>query len=262
MMISAPVERKGLRIVTKKKSIELQNKIPQLISEKTSFAYVEAYKTLRTNFNFLTANGKTRTILVTSALQDEGKSGLAINLAISLVQAGNKVLLIDADMRNPSLHRYLQLKINPGIGLSTLLTGEVKVGDCLMTTEQGVDVIAGGLIPPNPTELIGSEAMRELLQVAAERYDYVICDAPPVGIITDAAALSPLCDGVLFAIRQRFASRNQVHSALRNLQSVNAKVLGTVMTRYSAQKNGKGCGYSRYGYKYGYGYGYGYRTDK
>ena len=256
--------------MTKKKSIEMQNKIPQLISEKTSFGYVEAYKTLRTNFNFLTANGKNRTILVTSALQDEGKSGLAINLAISLVQAGNKVLLVDADMRNPSLHRYLQLKISSGIGLSTLLTGEVKVGDCLVTTEQGMDVIAGGLIPPNPTELIGSEAMRELLQVAAQRYDYVICDAPPVGVITDAAALSPLCDGVLFAIRQRFASRNQVHSALRSLQSVNAKILGTVMTRYSAQKNGKGYGYGRYSrysrygrkYGYGYGYGYGYRTDK
>lgn len=251
-----------MRIVAKKKSMEFQNKIPQLISEKTSFAYVEAYKTLRTNFNFLTANGKNRTILVTSALQDEGKSGLAINLAISLVQAGNKVLLIDADMRNPSLHRYLRLTMRAGIGLSTLLTGEVKVGDCLMTTEQGVDVIAGGLIPPNPAELIGSEAMRELLQVASQRYDYVICDTPPVGVITDAAAMSPLCDGVLFAIRQRFASRNQVHSALRNLQSVNAKILGTVLTRYSARKNGRGYGYHSYGRKYGYGYGYGYRTDK
>lgn len=248
--------------MAKKKSIEMQNKIPQLISEKTSFTYVEAYKTLRTNFNFLTANGKNRTILVTSALQDEGKSGLAINLAISLVQAGNKVLLIDADMRNPSLHRYLRLTMNAGVGLSTLLTGDVKVGDCLMTTEQGVDVIAGGLIPPNPAELIGSEAMRELLQVAAQRYDYVICDTPPVGVITDAAAMSPLCDGVLFAIRQRFASRNQVHSALRNLQSVNAKILGTVLTRYSARKNGRGYGYNSYSRKYGYGYGYGYRTDK
>lgn len=250
--------------MAKKKTIELQNKAPQLISEKTSFAYVEAYKTLRTNFNFLTANGKNRTILVTSALQDEGKSGLAINLAISLVQAGNKVLLIDADMRNPSLHRYLRLTMNAGVGLSTLLTGDVKVGDCLMTTEQGVDVIAGGLIPPNPAELIGSEAMRELLQVASQRYDYVICDTPPVGVITDAAAMSPLCDGVLFAIRQRFASRNQVHSALRNLQSVNAKILGTVLTRYSARKNGRGYGYNSYSrkYGYGYGYGYGYRTDK
>lgn len=234
----------------KKKSIVVLNKAPRLISEKTSFAYIEAYKTLRTNFNFIAANGKKRVILVTSTLQDEGKSGLAINLAISLVQAGNKVLLIDADMRNPSLHRYLSLKMNAGLGLSTLLTGEVKVGDCLITTEQGIDVICGGLIPPNPTELIGSSAMQELLQVASQRYDYVICDAPPVGVITDAAAMSPMCDGVIFAIRQKFASRNQVHIALRNLQSVKAKILGIVMTQYSAQKNGKGYGYRSYSYGY------------
>lgn len=237
--------------MAKKSTIAALHKVPRLISEKAPFAYVEAYKTLRTNFNFLTANGKNRIILVTSTLQDEGKSGLAINLAISLAQAGSKVLLIDADMRNPSLHRYLRLKMEAELGLSTLLTGEVKVGDCLMTTEQGVDVIAGGLIPPNPTELIGSEAMKELLQVASQRYDYVICDTPPVGIITDAAALSPLCDGVLFAIRQRFASKNQVHGALRNLQTVNAKILGAVMTNYTAQKHDKGYGY----YNYGYGYG-------
>lgn len=248
--------------MVKKKPIAAQSKIVRLISEKMPFGYIEAYKTLRTNFNFITANGKNRTILITSAIQDEGKTGLAINLAISLVQAGHKVLLIDADMRNPSLHRYLRLKMDAGLGLSTLLTGDVKVGDCLITTEQGVDVIAGGLIPPNPAELIGSDAMRELLQVASRQYDYVICDTPPVGIITDAAALSPLCDGVLFAVRQRFASRNQVHAALRNLQTVNAKILGTVMTQYSVRRNGKGYGYYSYGHGYGYGYGYGYRSDK
>lgn len=241
--------------MAKKKTIAAQYKVPRLLSEKAPFAYVEAYNTLRTNFNFLTANGKNRIILVTSALQDEGKSGLAINLAISLAQAGSKVLLIDADMRNPSLHRYLRLKMDAGQGLSTLLTGEVKVGDCLMSTQQGIDVIAGGLIPPNPAELIGSDAMRELLQVASQRYDYVICDTPPVGIITDAAALSPLCDGVLFAVRQKFASKNQVHSALRSLRTVNAKILGAVMTHYTAQKHGEGYGY----YNYGYGYGYGNR---
>lgn len=244
-----------MRSVSEKKQMTALNMGPQLITEKAPFSYVEAYKTLRTNFNFITVNGKKRIILVTSSLRDEGKSSLAINLSISLAQAGSKVLLIDADMRNPSVHRYMRLKNDANFGVANLLTGEVKVGDCLIKTEYGVDVISGGLIPPNPAELIGSDAMKELLQVAAELYDYVICDTPPVGVITDAAALSPLCDGVLYVIRQRYASRNQVHRAIESLQTVNAKILGTVITQHSARKNAKGYGYYNYGYQYGYGYG-------
>lgn len=229
---------------------------PQLIVGGAPFEYVEAYKALRTNFNFVTANGKNRKIVVTSALRDEGKSSLAVNLAISLAQAESRVLLIDADMRNPSLHRYLRLKKDPNMGLSTLLNGDVKVGECLLRTEYGIDVISGGPIPPNPAELIGSDAMRELLKIAAERYDYIICDAPPVGVITDAAALSPLCDGVLYVVRQKYANKNQVRGAIKNLQAVNAKILGTVMTQYTIPKNpSKRYGrYSEYGYRYGYGH--------
>ena len=135
---------------------------PCLISEKAPFEYIEAYKAFRTNFNFITANNKNRKIVVTSALRDEGKSSLAINLAISLAQAENKVLLIDADLRNPSLHRYLQIANDRNQGLSNLLSGNVKVGDCLINTEYGFDLIAGGPIPPNPAELITSDSMRDL----------------------------------------------------------------------------------------------------
>lgn len=244
----------------KKNKVVAQNNSLQLITDEAPFEYVEAYKTLRTNVNFVTANGKNRKIVVTSALRDEGKSSVSVNLAISLAQAGNKVLLIDADMRNPSVRRYMRLKSQNNFGLPSLLTGEAKVGDCLIHADCGVDVIAGGPIPPNPAELIGSEAMRELLRVAAQRYDYIICDAPPVGVITDAAALSPLCDGVLFVVRQKFANRNQVRSAIKSLQTVNAKILGVIIGQYTIPRNpGKYYGRRRgYSYDYGYGYGYGY----
>ena len=225
----------------------------QLITNGAPFEYVEAYKVLRTNFNFATMNGKNRAVVVTSALRDEGKTNLSINLAISLAQAESKVLLIDADMRNPSVHRYLRLKKDPAMGLSTLLSGDVKVGDCLLKTDYGFDVISGGPLPPNPAELIASDAMRNLLKVASGLYDYIICDAPPVGVITDAAALSPLCDGVLYVVRQKFANRNQVRSAIKSLQAVNAKILGTVLTQYEIPKKP----HKSYNYKYGYGYGYG-----
>lgn len=229
---------------------------PQLITDDAPFQYVEAYKALRTNFNFITANNKNRKVVVTSSLRDEGKSSLSINLAISLAQADNRVLLIDADLRNPSLHRYLRIAKDSKSGLSNLLSGNIKVGDCLIKTQYGFDVIAGGAIPPNPAELIGSDAMRNLLNVAAQHYDYIICDAPPVGIITDAAALSPLCDGVLYVIRQNYANKNQIRNALKNLQTVNAKLLGTVMTQCVMPKDSvKRYRYRNYGYKYGYRYG-------
>jgi len=240
--------------MVKKKQAGVSNRGPWLITDNAPFEYVEAYKTLRTNFNFITGNGKYRKIVVTSTVPDEGKSSLAINLAISLVQAENKVLIIDADLRSPSLHHYLHLKKDQKYGLSALLNGDVKVGDCLISTEQGVDIIAGGPIPPNPAELIASDSMRDLLSVAAKHYDYIICDAPPVGVITDAAALSPLCDGVLCVIRQKFANRNHVRGAIQSLKVVNAKILGTVLTQYTIPRSsGEHHGYNRYHYGYGYG---------
>lgn len=232
----------------KKRSKVVRVKMPQLINTAVPFEYEEAYKALRTSFKFAAVNGKKRKIVVTSTLQGEGKSSVCINLAISLAQAGSKVLLIDADMRNPSLHRYLRLKKDPLMGLSTLLNGEMKVGECLLNTECGIDVIPGGPIPPNPVELISSGSMKGLLQEAMEHYDYIICDAPPVGIVTDAAELSPLCDGVLYVIKQKFVNKHQVHGALQNLHRVNAKILGTVLTQYDISKDtDKGHGYS-YGY--------------
>lgn len=234
----------------KKKSAS--DAVPRLIADNAPFEYVEAYNALRTNFNFVTTNDTNRKIVVTSAMRDEGKSSLSINLAISLTQADNKVLLIDADLRNPSLHRYLRIMKDTKLGLSNLLSGNVKVGDCLNKTRYGFDLIAGGPIPPNPAELIASSSMRNLLDVAAKHYDYIICDAPPVGIITDAAALSPLCDGVLFAIRQNFANKNQIHDAINRLQTVNAKILGVVLTQYTIPKRtSKEYSYRGYSYRSG-----------
>lgn len=239
------------------KSPVKSNMGPCLISDNTPFEYVEAYKALRTSFNFITANNKNRKIVITSALRNEGKSSLSINLAISLAQTGNKVLLIDADLRNPSIHRYLRITKDIKHGLSNLLLGNVKVGDCLIKTQFGVDVIAGGPIPPNPTELIASDSMRDLLNVAAQHYDYIICDAPPVGIITDAAALSPLCDGVLLVIRQNYANKNQIQDAVKKLQTVDAKMLGAVMTQYVMPKDSRRrYRYHNYGYRDGYRYGF------
>lgn len=224
---------------------EVIQKKEQLISAGSPFQYLEAYNNLRTNFCFAALNGQFRKILVTSTQQDEGKTSVAINLAISLAQSGSKVLLVDADMRNPSVCHHMDMVRNYRVGLSTLLSGGVAVSECLMKTDYGFDVISGGVVPPNPAELIGSKAMESLLATAAQHYDYVICDAPPVGVVTDAAVLSAMCDGVLFVVRARAAKRRIVRSALDRLNKVNAKILGTVLNQCELTQVGKDYYYRR-----------------
>lgn len=225
------------------KKMEKLPEIP-LITGNAPFEYAEAYKTLRTNFNFLAANSAKRKLLVTSSVPDEGKTSVTINLALSLAQIGKKVLLVDADMRNPSLHRYLRVKWDKEKGLTAILTGSAELQDCIMETVHGFDLIPGGIIPPNPAELVSSKAMNDMLEKTLESYDFVICDTPPVGVVTDAAAASTLCDGVLFVVRQKATKKPVVQEALRRLETVHAKVLGVVMNYYDMRDMSK----REYGY--------------
>ncbi|MBQ7329967.1 MAG: CpsD/CapB family tyrosine-protein kinase [Oscillospiraceae bacterium] len=237
----------------KKKLLKVLGEEPQLIVDDAPFEYVEAFKELRTNLNFLASRSKTEgkgcKILVTSSIPGEGKSTTVINIALALAQGNHKVLLIDGDMRNPVLRKYLRLVQKEETGLSALLNNDVKIEDCLARTEYGVDVIANGPMPPNPAELIKSDTMRSLLKGVEGHYDYILFDTPPVGVITDAAALSPLCDGVLYVIRHRFASRKQVHNAIKKLKMVDANILGTILTQYDVPKNS---GRRHYGYYHKY----------
>lgn len=223
-----------------------------LISGEVPFEYAEAYKALRTNFAHLASNGENRKIVVTSAIPDEGKSSVAINFAISLMQIGKRVLLIDADLRKPSLHFYLNIKRDPEKNVATVLAGLAELEDSIVETVHGFDALLGGVTPPNPAELIGSQEMVKLMDQALEKYDFVICDTPPVGLVTDAAALGALCDGVFFVIRQGFAKKNMVQGAVHKLQTVNVKILGTVINQYNLQ-DASTKDYSYYGHygKYG-----------
>lgn len=243
-----------------------------ILSDKSSFYLKEAYRSLRTNVNFAFADIEgCKVVMVTSSLQSEGKSITALNLAISLGQMDQKVLLIDCDLRRPRLARLM----NTGspVGVSNLLMDFQKLDNAIVTSEEhGIDLIFAGDIPPNPAELLASQRMQKLLELMREKYDYVIIDSPPVDLVVDAVALSSQCDGVLYVVRAGWSERGAVIYGMEQLEYAGANVIGFVFNGVTSETT-KGYGkyryrkyakydrygrYGRYGHKYGYGYGYSY----
>lgn len=238
----------------KKKKRSLHSESIELLSSKSPFSYSEAYKSLRTNIDFVAATSNSKIIMLTSALSGEGKTSVSINLAISLAQSGKKVVLVDCDLRRPKVERYLKLKNSSKFGVSTVLNGTSDVDSVIGLVEDlQLYVVLSGPIPPNPSELLASERLPQMLQHLAERFDYVICDTAPISIVTDAAVLGKHCDGALLVIRHNFATYEQVQVALDRLRSVDIKIFGTVVNQYNALED---ITYSWGTYKY-YGRYYG-----
>lgn len=236
-----------------KKTLHDENKL-EIVSDKSSFAYVEAYKTLRTNMNFIFRNNKYKKLVVTSSIPGEGKSSVSINLARVLAENGTRVILIDCDMRKPMLHKYLRAQRFRTRGLSTVLSGISSLEDSVATfSDLQFDLMTAGPIPPNPTELLASEEMEHLLDLLADQYDYVICDTPPVSVVTDAAILSQYNAGVILVVRQKYATFKQAKKAKQNLENVHADILGCVLNQYDVSKNVKETKQSSY-YYYNYDY--------
>lgn len=226
----------------------------QLLLGNAPFAYAEAYKTLRTNLSFASISKQYKKIIITSAIPNEGKSTVAINLAITLAQSDARVLLIDCDLRNPTLRRALRIRPDFREGLTSVLAGTATLEACLFSHEKmKCDVLLAGATPPNPAELLSSAQMEQLLNELGARYDYIICDAPPVSVVTDAAALSRFCDGVILVVRQKYSTRDQVWQAKRNLDAVQANILGTILSCYDMAHDTQAMG-SYYGGYYSYGY--------
>lgn len=223
----------------------------EVLTDKQPFPYKEAYKSLRANLNFATQNGKVKSILVTSAISAEGKTTVSINLAISLIESGKKVLLIDADLRNPSVHRHLRVRQDKYFGLSNLLSSGELIGKSIRHMEKyNLDILMSGEIPPNPAELLGNGDFKSILKAVDTSYDYVIIDTPPVGIVSDAAVLSQFVDGVLMVVAQNKSTQNQVLTAKQNLERVNANVIGAILNNYDMRLDNKNSGEDYY-YYYG-----------
>ncbi|MGC5614952.1 polysaccharide biosynthesis tyrosine autokinase [Georgenia sp. Z1491] len=203
----------------------------------------EAVRRLRTNLQFVDLGDGPSSIVVTSSLPGEGKSTTAINLAASLADTGARVLLIDADLRRPSVAEYLGLE--GGVGLTTVLIGRASLEDVVQPWQSSsLDILPTGQIPPNPSELLGSQSMRTLLAEATESYDAVLLDSPPILPVTDATVLSGMTGGTLVVAGADQIHKGQLADSLESLEAVETHVLGIVLNRV-ARSN------SRYSYAYG-----------
>ncbi|QVI27574.1 polysaccharide biosynthesis tyrosine autokinase [Mycolicibacterium neoaurum] len=207
-------------------------------------AIAEAFRKLRTNLQFLSVDDPPRVIVVTSSLPSEGKSTTAINLALALAEADHNVVLVDGDLRRPSLHKYLSL-IAP-VGFSTVLSGTASLSEALQKTKYpNLTVLTSGSTPPNPSELLASQAARTLLTELRGEFDYVIVDTTPMLAVTDAAILAAGADGVLLMAKYGKTKREQLASSARSLADVGARTLGAVLTIVPTRG-------TRYSYNYNY----------
>ena len=229
---------------------------------RIGFAASESYKLLRTKLQFsFTEDNGCRVIGVTSAMVSEGKSLTSINLAYSLAELGKRVILLDADMRRPTLAEKLKLNKKPG--LSSCLTGQGDLNNLIQRCnvsggDKSFFVITAGQNPPNPVELLSSSKMNLVLETLRKYYDYVIVDLPPVKEVSDSLAIADKLDGMLLVVRQNYCNRADLNDTVRQLEFVNAKVLGVVFNGVS--ETGKGYG-RKYKNRYYKNYGYYYRRS-
>jgi capsular exopolysaccharide synthesis family protein len=209
----------------------LSEKLNELITVSEPRSPIsEAYRTLRTNLDFASLDQALKTLVVTSAGVGEGKSTTLANLAVVSAQAGRKVVLVDGDLRRPTLHQIFDL--DSETGLTTVMMDEAALASPPLqdTGVDGLSVLTSGPLPPNPAELMGSRRMEEVIAALAERADQVFFDTPPVVAVTDAAVLATKVDGVLLVISADKTRREYARTAVHRLEQINARLVGTVLT--------------------------------
>ena len=222
------------------------------------FQFVEAYKSLRTNLEFLSSAGNCKTILITSSVPEEGKTNVAVNLAMTIAASGKRVVLVDCDLRKATISRYLRIARNHA-GLTNVITSkdEGALATALVRVkDSGITVLTAGTIPPNPAELLSAPMTEKIFASLQKAFDYVIVDTPPVSLVTDAAVLCRMADGVLLVVRPGVTTIQSAQLSKKNLEAVNAHILGVVMNGYNGKQSGR-----RDGYSYAYSYSY-YDEDK
>lgn len=223
-----------------------------IINEKTAFSITEEYKTLRTNIMFSIPSDGCKIIGISSAEPMEGKSINCLNLAITFAQTNTRVLLIDCDLRLPKQASLVAMEAIPGI--SNVLVGMSTIKEAIQKTSYtSLDVMLSGDIPPNPSELLGSESMKKVINELSQNYDYIFMDLPPINVVADAAVVSKYLSGVVLVVRAIVSKRDNVVKAINQLELSGTKIIGIVLNGVNNKTSfsGKFGKYGHYG-KYGY----------
>lgn len=238
------------------------------VEKRVPFSVVEAYKTIRTNLLFVLAQSNRKCVTFSSAGPAEGKSTTSVNVAIAFSQLGIKVLLIDGDLRKPTV--YKKMKLSNKVGLSSVLAGFSTFDNAVISVNKSLDVLTSGPLPPNPSEILSSSAMEILLDDLEEKYDYIIIDTPPINIVSDALVVAQKTSGIVMVVKENFTTYEDVKKALSAIELTNVKLLGSVINDAGAyetknyNKYGKNNSYrnrKKYG-RYYSDYNYNYSSEK
>lgn len=223
-----------------------------IVHENPKSPISEAYRTLRTNIQFSSIDETIKSMAVTSTGPGEGKSTVSANIAVTMAQAGKKVLLVDCDLRKPKVQTFF--RISNRRGLTNILVENVDYQDVIYSPSdiEGLDVITSGPIPPNPSELLGSKKMKNFIKKLEEEYDTVVLDTPPIALVTDGVVLSTITDGTIIVCAVGQADIEAAKAAKGLLEKVDANILGVVMNKVPIKSGG----YYRYHYYQQYSYSY------
>ena len=262
-----PILGEMQRIGAKKKkrhtATDSERKEKLIFQEKEiPFSVIENYKALRTNLIFALSTAEQKVLAVSSANASEGKSTTIANLAYTMAEAEKKILLIDGDMRKPVQHKHFGLKNKTG--LSAILSGEKTFADCVnRDVKKNLDVLTSGVIPPNPSELMASNKMKNLLEQVSESYDYILIDTPPLLQVSDAIGMADWIAGIALVLKYGSTTNYELDAVLHKLELGNCNLTGFILNEISGEAGGYYSHYGKYGYKYKYGYSkYGYRKPE
>ena len=223
-----------------------------LVDKKPRSLIAESFRTIRTNLQFIDNTPGPKVVAITSTISGEGKTFISLNLAGIIAYSGKKVLVVDLDMRKPKIHRGMD--VDNVKGMSTILIGKTSINECVNHSDfENLDFITAGPIPPNPSELIISEKMNEVLEAFKQQYDVVIIDTPPVGLVTDGIAMISKADFPLYVFRADYSKKKFIQNVDRLINENRINRLAVVLNGVDFDRN-------KYTYNYGYGYGYGYAT--